>query len=231
MMPRPGAALLELLTTSVLLTFVCAACAALLRADALIVTRTAEAAATDEALRIAASVIRSELRTATERDIRSAAADSIAARIFRGYAVVCASNGMTSHLRYRGLRAPDASKDSLLITEEELAISFRLSSTGPNSCAPNRREEIIAATTPRPLRLGSLLLFFESGSYHLSGKALRYRRGAEGRQPLSDERFDDARSTLQLSPNGRLVTTELTALQVGNDAAHLRQQTRLLNQR
>jgi hypothetical protein len=32
-----------------------------------------------------------------------------------------------------------------------------------------------------------LVRLFERGSYHLSGSALRYRRGGSGRQPLTPE--------------------------------------------
>jgi hypothetical protein len=37
----------------------------------------------------------------------------------------------------------------------------------------------------------SALLTFESGSYHLSGRALRYRIGSAGRQPLTSEALRD----------------------------------------
>jgi hypothetical protein len=38
---------------------------------------------------------------------------------------------------------------------------------------------------------------FERGSYHVSGGALRYRRGMGGRQPLTLDVFDDDRSNVE----------------------------------
>ena len=45
---------------------------------------------------------------------------------------------------------------------------------------------------------GGAALVFESGTYYLSQRALRYRAGAEGRQPLTEEVMRDAGSTMLL---------------------------------
>jgi hypothetical protein len=41
-------------------------------------------------------------------------------------------------------------------------------------------------------------MIFESGTYYLSQRALRYRIGGEGRQPITEEFLRDGLSTLQL---------------------------------
>ena len=46
---------------------------------------------------------------------------------------------------------------------------------------------------------GGAALVFESGTYYLSQRALRYRIGAEGRQPLTDELLRDAGSAMAMS--------------------------------
>ncbi|HIF20809.1 MAG TPA: hypothetical protein EYQ27_02630 [Gemmatimonadetes bacterium] len=45
----------------------------------------------------------------------------------------------------------------------------------------------LSVTPDEPVVLARL---FERGSYHISGKALRYRRGGAGRQPLTPEVLD-----------------------------------------
>jgi len=54
-----------------------------------------------------------------------------------------------------------------------------------------------------PIQPGMLVArLYERGSYHLSGSALRYRRGASGRQPLTPELWAD--STRWTHDAGRL---------------------------
>lgn len=223
--------MLELMTSTVLLAFVSAACAALLRADALIVTRTAEQSATDEALRIASSVMNNELRAVTSTDVRGSGRDSLALRAFRGYGIVCSAVGARAVMRYHGLRSVDVDKDSMLITGDEQSIAFTASSAPRSVCAAHEDEEVIATTTPRPLRIGSLVLFFESGAYHLNANALRYRRGADGRQPLTDERIDDKYSSFT-HPNAQSFSMQLRGVAYPNAQPSLvRTDMRLLNAR
>jgi hypothetical protein len=53
-----------------------------------------------------------------------------------------------------------------------------------------------------PLQVSSLVLLFESGTYHIANRALRYRLGTEGRQPLTDELIDDRRSGFSTDAGG-----------------------------
>jgi hypothetical protein len=186
---RQGSALLELLTATVLLMMLAAACAALIRADAMVVLAAQERSAVDEAHRIAAGVLSAEYRTATSTDTRASARDSLSGRVFRGFAIVCAQTAGKTVARYRGLRAPDAAKDSILIAGEDAVSDFRTTAVGRSTCPAGQDEEIIAMTPARSLPIGAALLFFETGSYYLSTNALRYRRGGEGRQPLTEDRL------------------------------------------
>ena len=52
--------------------------------------------------------------------------------------------------------------------------------------------------TIEPPVTGALVArIFERGSYHVVGRALRYRRGLGGRQPLTPNVFDDDRSGME----------------------------------
>jgi hypothetical protein len=42
----------------------------------------------------------------------------------------------------------------------------------------------------------AVVLIFESGTYYLRDRALRYRIGSEGRQPITDERFASGRGAV-----------------------------------
>jgi hypothetical protein len=50
-------------------------------------------------------------------------------------------------------------------------------------------ETVISWTVQPAIDMASVLLLFESGNYYLTAGALRYRLGAEGRQPVTTELF------------------------------------------
>ncbi len=174
-----------------------------------------ERVARAEARRVAATILAAEIRyLAPSIDLRGVGRDSIALRAFRGTAVVCALSGDgTALVRYRGLRAPEPAKDSVVSVgwaggggggsgggksggghagiSGPRALQLLTSTTASDGCPPHAAESLYhwtLASAPMP---GTLLLLFESGSYHLTGSALRYRRGESGRQPLTAELFDD----------------------------------------
>jgi hypothetical protein len=198
---KPGSTLVELVTTVALLGILSVACGALLKSQAQLLRHTSERAATAETLRTARGVLHAELRDISAADIRGVGSDSLALRVFRGFGIVCAVSEEDVVLRYRGLRAPDPSKDSLLLIAEERTTTFRLASDRP-LCVPRPDEQLITIAPVDPLADGSLVLLFESGSYHIANRALRYRRGTEGRQPLTDELIDDRRSGFSSEPGG-----------------------------
>ncbi len=149
------------------------------------------------ALRVSRVVLRRELRFGVRGvDWVDFAPDSISLRAFRGVGVVCPDGALAPDLMvaWSGMRAPAPEKDSvLLLTGQGAWIRADLLSVRPTSdlCATDPRTELqrwqISVTPEESIVLARL---FERGSYHVSGAALRYRRGRGGRQPLTPEVFD-----------------------------------------
>ena len=144
--------------------------------------------AASDAARVAHVVLRAELLPLVpENDIAGWSEDSLRIRAFRGAAIVCAHDPGRVVVRFRGMRNPDTSKDSLLIldAEGERAVSLASSAAG-SGCAAQPGETLLrwnGIDAPA----GTVLLLFESGAYSPGSRALRYRRGRGGRQPLTDE--------------------------------------------
>lgn len=145
------------------------------------------------ALRVGRHVLRRELRQGRAGIDWVAARDSLALRAFRGSAVVCASDTLSAQIvvSYRGGRAPDPTKDSVLLLSDDGTASLRaLVGTGvsPVPCIGPGGGAAARWTLDRGAPPGTVAArFFERGSYYFSGAALRYRRGASGRQPLTPE--------------------------------------------
>lgn len=137
-----------------------------------------------DAARTADLILGGELRYTSAPD-RTAATDSVRVRAIRGAGAVCGRADAEVRVRYRGLRAPDPEKDSvLLITGSDTGGSVHAvtASALDSSCGSGVRLTL----DPPPPSPAGLALLFESGSYHLTGGALRYRRGRGGRQPLTE---------------------------------------------
>jgi hypothetical protein len=145
------------------------------------------------ALRIGRHVLRRELRHGTPGRDWTTEHDSLALRAFRGVAMICASDTVSAELVvwYRGERAADSTKDSLLLLGEGGGAEARaLLGTGvaPTPCTGPGSGVAERWRLDRAAPSGSLVArVFERGSYHLSNAALRYRRGVSGRQPLTPE--------------------------------------------
>ncbi|MEQ1857834.1 MAG: hypothetical protein ABL963_15375 [Longimicrobiales bacterium] len=145
------------------------------------------------ALRIGRHVLRQELRHGVPARDWIADADSVSLRAFRGTGLVCGSDSLTASVEvtYAGQRAPDPTKDSvLLVTADGLQTVYALVGAGAttSACAggvpaPPSRWRLDRPAPPDVV----VARLFERGAYHLSGAALRYRRGASGRQPLTPE--------------------------------------------
>jgi len=118
--------------------------------------------------------------------------DSLSLRAFRGIGLIesRARGGQMMTVCFRGIRSPSPAKDSLLLlggdgrwTVVDLEHRDRTSSEC-SELAGWRRERWTVSQGSTDAVLARL---FERGSYHLSGGALRYRRGRGGRQPLTPE--------------------------------------------
>jgi len=230
-MSRPGAALLELVTASLLLGIVCVLAAALMHAEATIIRNTSEHTAIDEALRTTRTIMTSELRSLRTNDIHAIARDSVRMRVFRGWGIVCATSDERVTLRYSGLRQPDATKDSLLVFGEDRIGTFRHSDLPGDGCAAQAGEELLALAPSMPVGRGQIVMIFETGSYLLALHALRYRRGAEGRQPLTDELLDETRSRFVMDSNGRGIRLTIRSVPEPDPAGRQSDsRVRLLNQ-
>lgn len=154
------------------------------------------------ARRLVAIVIGKELRAGVRgRDWIGPVLDSLSLRAFRGWGPVCGSGGEPGKIlvAYHGERVANPVKDSVLILTANgwrgADLTGRASSPGSCGTALGGNPEVW--TIDPPVTGALVARIFERGSYHVSGGALRYRRGRGGRQPLTLEVFDDARSSME----------------------------------
>ena len=188
-----GFTLVEVLVALLLgLFLVHAGLDALRRLDA---ARTRISARTDAlvALRVGRHVLRRETRHGFAGTDWVADGDSLSIRAFRGAALVCGSGQDPTDLvvSYRGDRAPDPTKDSVvLVTPRGTRTVHALvgSAVATSRCVllDSAGAAVWTLEPPAPEDVVAAKLF-ERGSYHVSGAALRYRRGPGGRQPLTPE--------------------------------------------
>lgn len=145
------------------------------------------------AMRVARHVLRRELRNGRPGVDWLVDADSISLRAFRGTALLCPRDTTTVALTvaYAGDRRADPSKDSVVLIDAMgtgvvrglTGVSMVADACGATPAADLQTWLLDAPVTPDAV-VGRL---FERGSYHVSASALRYRRGASGRQPLTPE--------------------------------------------
>jgi len=202
-----GRSLVELLIAMLALAIVTTAALLTFGAQSRLARTAGDLAEASSARRTSAAILDRELRTVTAgADPIMVAADSAGLRAYRGMAIVCGRGGGAVHVRYRGLRAPDAAKDSILrlsragAGEQALPLSsaVRIST---HACVAAPGEDVLALVPDSSHLPGDVLLVFERGAYALSNRALRYRRGASGRQPLTAEVFlDDSSGVTLLAP-------------------------------
>ena len=127
-------------------------------------------------------------------DWRVVDGDSLELRAFRGTALVETGSIKAQRFRvcYRGIRGPIPEKDSVLLLSKDGSwtvhdLEYRISISSRCGGLENGSGE---EWTLSPGRSDALLArLFERGSYHLTGGALRYRRGDGGRQPLTPEKI------------------------------------------
>ena len=195
---RAGFALIEVIVAGALAAIVLACAALLLQAQSRLATNTSTRSERNDAARSALLTLRAELQTVTPRfDVRAVARDSIASRIFRGVGVVCGFRTGATFVRFKGLRLPDPAKDSLVQAGIENTAQLTSVADAESACSHHPDENVLAMSWSAPATVGSVWLIFESGAYHLSTNALRYRRGAETRQPITAEVLNDRTSVFQ----------------------------------
>lgn len=142
-------------------------------------------------VRVARQVLGTEGRDGDPmRDGWAVSRDSMALRAFRGSGYVCGPGPTPSDLvvGVDGVRLPQPTKDSVLVLDGAGRwTTLALEDVSPASlCAtdPGTRGELWHLSRPPP-RDAILVRYFERGSYHVEDRALRYRRGLSGRQPLT----------------------------------------------
>ena len=129
-------------------------------------------------------------------------------RAFRGWGAVCPSMGEVTEIvvAYRGLRSPDPEKDSVLIlgsssSWEAVGLAGRavLEEGCPSAKGrvPGSGSRLERWTLDRSVVGPVVARLFERGRYHLTDGALRYQRGAAGRQPLTATVLDPVESGLE----------------------------------
>jgi hypothetical protein len=148
-------------------------------------------------------------------------------RAFRGLALPCdwAPGSREGVVVWRGHRTPDPERDSVLVLTQDgtwraVALGAHSPETGSAQGAPGEGEpdshgsdggtcppDFAGASATWTLSEGPgqilFLRYFERGRYSLEDGAFRYRRGGEGRQPLTPERVG-AGSRFRLTQEGRL---------------------------
>lgn len=186
---RSGSSLVEAVAVMTLSSIVMAVIAGICVAQMRLARVAAEQAATSEAARTVTSALSGEARRMTAADVSAWSGDSIAVRAFRGSGTPCGATAGGVLVRYTGDRLPDPGKDSVLVasTDPEHGEMLYDVIPAPESCSALPGETILELRTSGTLPQKAILLVFESGSYHLQMKALRYRIGAGGRQPLTAE--------------------------------------------
>jgi prepilin-type N-terminal cleavage/methylation domain-containing protein len=191
---RAGFSLTELLAALTLGGLIAVLLLGTLTAQVRLSRHVADRAAENEAVRIAAAVLDGEIRRSAPADLRVVSRDSIALRAIRGIGLPCHTDARV--FRYRGDRLPDPRKDSaLFVLPDTVAVLPVTDARGATSaaCQAAVGETLIdlrsGSAGPEMARHPVAVLVFESGRYYLTARALRYRLGAEGRQPLTSEAF------------------------------------------
>lgn len=188
MKARAGVTLVECMLALALGGLVSAAVGSVLMTQNRLLRGMGALAADADARRVTAGVLRAELLWIDPRhDVRSLAGDSLAVRLYRGGGSVCAVAADRLLVRYGGARLPAPDKDSVLVRAGAAEHVYPLSGfEGGASC--NGDPAVWLHFDGAPAAANHVLLF-ESGTYYVRDRALRYRIGREGRQPITDERF------------------------------------------
>ena len=203
---RAGVSLAECVVALGVGSLVCACIATIIATQCRLLQAMARQSADAEAMRVVHGVLHADLRATSRADIRRAAGDSIAARLFRSVGVPCGRVGGDLLVRFSGLRSPAAGKDSLVRLLPAGDEAAALVEAEPGACEAAAHQEVLrlpGAGDP------AVVLLFESGTYYVRDRALRYRLGAEGRQPITDERFASAARSVGMDEDAGVLTVQV----------------------
>lgn len=188
---RRGTSVVEALVALLLgLFIVCLALTVVARQRAVVasMSRAAEALS---AVRVARELLGAEGRDGDPvRDGWAVSADSLSLRGFRGTGYVCGPGPtpLDVVVEAEGVRLPQPAKDSVLLLDGSGRWrALALEAVSPAvPCLPDGGVDAELWRLSAPVPADALLArYFERGSYHVTGRALRYRRGLSGRQPLT----------------------------------------------
>lgn len=182
--PRPGVTLPELLLVAWLFGLVLLGLARFATVQGRLAAISQDRVRAADVVRTVDVVLNRELRHSAATD-RILTGDSIRLRAVRGIGAVCGAAGSDIRVAYVGVRRPDPTKDSALLisTSDTRGSAHGIAAVSADTaCGGGYR---LSVDPPPPERMG-LALVYEAGSYHLSGGALRYRRGRGGRQPVTE---------------------------------------------
>jgi hypothetical protein len=188
-----GATLVETLVALLLGLFVLQAGMAAVAGTRSAHARTMERADALSAVRYTGALLRAETAAGRAGVDWVVADDSLALRAYRGTGLVCGEHEAPETLvvSYGGYRRPDPAKDSVEVVHADGAravLALTGLAAGPPTCWGMPLEGSLALELDGPVPPGGVVArVFERGAYSLSARALRYRRGAGGRQPLTPE--------------------------------------------
>jgi hypothetical protein len=159
--------------------------------------------------RFVGTLLRSEVGVGVADIDWGVAADSMWLRAFRGTGIVCAdpeSEADAVTVSWTGYRLPDPDKDSVLLIDPlggMFATALETVSAASGTCDGVTLEHgLVLRLSEAVARAAVVARVFERGTYSLSGAALRYRRGAGGRQPITPEVW--AEGTGWITDQGRV---------------------------
>lgn len=191
MTARPGTTLPELILVAWLFGLVLAALAGLVSGQGRLLAVTQDRSRARELVRATGVVLGAELRYLAASDLSALAPDSFRLRAVRGGGAVCEATADAVLVRYGGVRRPEPDKDSVLVVPERGSAgrAYGIRSVAADSrCGGALRLDLTEALDGGR----GWALVFETGAYQVGREAVRYRRGAGGRQPLTEAVLSDA---------------------------------------
>ena len=141
-----------------------------------------------DAARVSTWVLHEELRQGRAGRDWLVGDDSISLRAFRATGVTCTAVATPGAITVEssGIRQGDPAKDSVLVLwPDGQWRAHRLAKITKAPECPTGDGQFRTWHLDPPEAGGYVLRAFERGSYHVSDRAFRYRRGRGGRQPLT----------------------------------------------